>query len=66
MQRAAQTFHMPTPDGWRTVAAGDELADDDPAVQAAPQYFTPAGADSAEPEQPAKRTGSRRTSTKKA
>ncbi len=42
MQRAAQTFHLPTPDkGWRTIAAGDELADDDPAVTAGPQYFVP-------------------------
>ncbi|MFI6732106.1 hypothetical protein ACIBI9_04165 [Nonomuraea sp. NPDC050451] len=50
MQRAAQTFHLPTADGWRTIAAGDELADDDPAVEAAPQYFVtaeprPAGSD---------------------
>ncbi|WP_433445653.1 hypothetical protein [Nonomuraea sp. CA-141351] len=39
MQRAAQTFHMPTREGWRTIAAGSELADDDPAVTTAPQYF---------------------------
>ncbi|MGW0805263.1 hypothetical protein [Nonomuraea sp. NPDC002799] len=50
MQRAAQTFHMPTPDRWRTIAAGDELADDDPAVTTAPQYFVPV----AEPEPEAK------------
>lgn len=58
MQRAAQTFHMPTPDGWRTIAAGDELADDDPAVTTAPQYF--AGIEpAAEPAKPARRTTSR-------
>lgn len=39
VQRAAQTFHLPTADGWRTIAAGVELADDDQAVTTAPQYF---------------------------
>ncbi|TDE40503.1 hypothetical protein E1295_31890 [Nonomuraea mesophila] len=39
MRRAAQTFHLATPDGWRTIAAGTEVADDDPAVTTAPQYF---------------------------
>ncbi|HEX4816696.1 MAG TPA: hypothetical protein VFV66_28475 [Nonomuraea sp.] len=63
MQRAAQTFHMPAPDGWRTIAAGDELADDDPAVTAAPQYFTPVEPASAEPAKPARRTTTRRKST---
>lgn len=51
MQRATQTFHMPTREGWRTIAAGDELADDDQAVQNAPQYFVPVD-DAAEPEPP--------------
>lgn len=64
MQRAAQTFHMPTPDGWRTIAAGDELDDDDLAVQNGPQYFVPVEPTTTEP--PAKPAGrtARRTSTR--
>jgi hypothetical protein len=67
MQRAAQTFHLPTADGWRTIAAGDELADDDPAVTTAPQYFVPAEPEAAEPaaDKPSRRTP-RRPSAKKA
>lgn len=49
MQRAAQTFHLATSDGWRTVAAGTELADDDPAVMAGPQYFVPIEPTASEP-----------------
>lgn len=65
MQRAAQTFHMPTPDGWRTIAAGVELADDDLAVMAAPQYFVPVepAAEESAPSRAARRTTSRGKST---
>lgn len=49
MQRAAQTFHMPTGERWRTIAAGDELAHNDPAVTAAPQYFVPVEPTDGEP-----------------
>jgi hypothetical protein len=59
VQRAAPTFHLATPNGWRTVAAGDELADDDPAVTAGPQYFVPVEPTAAEPAKPTRRTASR-------
>lgn len=42
MRRAIQTFHFFTSEGVRTIAAGMELADDDPAViHGNAAYFVP-------------------------